>query len=86
MHYKKTTSSILTVVAILLLTGCAKDMEGKIVDNAAVVCEVIEKPLDKHVNSILDFGRPILSVGGSEVLVTATELSDVYEASCEKNK
>ena len=82
MLFSKTTSLILTVVATLLLTACAKDMEEKIVDNAEVVCEVIQKPLDKHINTVIDFGRPILDVGGSEVLVTATELSDVYEASC----
>lgn len=53
-----------------------------IVDRGGVVCDVINKPLDRHMRAVVANGDRIINIGGDEVLVTASELSDVYKKSC----
>lgn len=75
-------------MVLLLLTGCAKDTptQSKIIrvptETTAVVCDVLEKPLDKHMRSIVKNGEAILGAGADEVLVTGSELSDTFDGAC----
>lgn len=39
-------------------------------------------PIDKHMRSLIDNGEAIIGVGGDEVLVTGSEVSDAYDKSC----
>ena len=53
-----------------------------IVDRGEVVCDVLNKPVDRHMRSVIANGDKIISLGADEVVVTASELSDVYKESC----
>ena len=53
-----------------------------IVDRGEVVCDVLDKPLDRHMRSVIANGDKIVNLGADEVVVTASELSDVYKESC----
>ena len=53
-----------------------------IVDRGEVVCDVLDKPVDRHMRSVIANGDKIISLGADEVVVTASELSDVYKKSC----
>ena len=70
----------------LLLTACASNTrtvtKEVIVDRGAVVCDVLDKPVDRHMRSVIANGDKIISLGADEVVVTASELSDVYQESC----
>ena len=70
----------------LLLTACASNTrtvtKEVIVDRGEVVCDVLNKPVNRHMRSVIANGDKIIGVGGDEVVVTASELSDVYKKSC----
>ena len=53
-----------------------------IVDRGEVVCDVLGKPVNRHMRSVVANGDKIISLGADEVVVTASELSDVYKKSC----
>ena len=53
-----------------------------IVDRGEVICDVLNKPVDRHMRSVIANGDKIISLGADEVVVTASELSDVYQKSC----
>lgn len=53
-----------------------------IVDRGEVVCDVLDKPVDRHMRSVIANGEKIIGIGADEVVVTASELSDVYKKSC----
>ena len=70
----------------LLLIGCGNNTrtvtKEVIVDRGEVVCDVLNKPVDRHMRSVIANGDKIISLGADEVVVTASELSDVYRESC----
>ena len=70
----------------LLLTACASNTrivtKEVIVDRGSVVCDVLNKPVNRHMRSVIANGDKIISLGADEVVVTASELSDVYKESC----
>ena len=70
----------------LLLTACASNTrivtKEVIVDRGSVVCDVLNKPVNRHMRSVIANGDKIISLGADEVVVTASELSDVYKLSC----
>ena len=70
----------------LLLTACANNTrtvtKEVIVDRGEVVCDVLDKPVNRHMRAVIANGDKIIGVGGDEVVVTASELSDVYKKSC----
>ena len=70
----------------LLLTACASNTrtvtKEVIVDRGEVICDVLNKPVDRHMRSVIANGGKIISLGADEVVVTASELSDVYRESC----
>lgn len=68
-------------MGLLLLTACATD-SLPINENPAV-CTSLEKPLNTHVDSLVDNGENILGVGADEVLVTGNILASAYDAACE---
>lgn len=72
------------VITTVLMTACTSGtkVETKFVDRTGVICEVIEKPLDSHMRTVVKNGNVILNIGADEVIVTATELSDTYETAC----
>ena len=84
--YKKVGKLTLTVMAISLLVGCGSNTRTVtkeiIVDRGSVVCDVLDKPVDRHMRSVIANGGKIINIGGEEVVVTASELSDVYKKSC----
>ena len=84
--YKKTGKVILTVMVISLLTACGNNTrtvtKEVIVDRGEVVCDVLDKPVDRHMRAVIANGDRIINIGGEEVVVTASELSDVYKKSC----
>ena len=53
-----------------------------IVDRGEVICDVLNKPVDRHMRSVIANGDKIINLGADEVVVTASELSDVYRESC----
>lgn len=71
-------------MAIFLLSACGPDTEVKS-NPIKAYCSVIREPLENHMDSLIDFGEVIIVVGADEVLVTGSELSDVFETAC-KNK
>lgn len=81
MFYKKIGSLILLVMVPLLLNACGKPTTEAVLSNSAV-CQAIRSPIDNHMNAIIDEGDKILSVSADEVVVTASELSDSYQATC----
>ena len=84
--YKKVGKVILTVMVTLLLIGCSSNTrtvtKEVIVDRGEVICDVLNKPVDRHMRSVVANGDKIISLGADEVVVTASELSDVYQESC----
>ena len=73
-------------MVISLLTACASNTrtvtKEVIVDRGSVVCDVLDKPVNRHMRSVIANGDKIISLGADEVVVTASELSDVYKESC----
>ena len=73
-------------MVISLLTACASNTrtvtKEVIVDRGEVICDVLNKPVDRHMRSVIANGGKIISLGADEVVVTASELSDVYKESC----
>ena len=73
-------------MVISLLTACASNTrtvtKEVIVDRGSVVCDVLDKPVNRHMRSVIANGDKIISLGADEVVVTASELSDVYQESC----
>ena len=84
--YKKVGKLTLTVMAISLLVGCGSNTRTVtkeiIVDRGSVVCDVLGKPVNRHMRAVIANGDKIINLGGEEVVVTASELSDVYKKSC----
>ena len=84
--YKKIGKAIPIVMVISLLTACASNTrtvtKEVIVDRGEVICDVLNKPVDRHMRSVIANGDKIISLGADEVVVTASELSDVYQESC----
>ena len=84
--YKKVGKLTLTVMAISLLVGCGSNTrtvtKEVIVDRGSVVCDVLGKPVNRHMRAVITNGDKIINIGGEEVVVTASELSDVYKKSC----
>ena len=84
--YKKVGKVILTAMVVSLLTACGISTrtvtKEVIVDRGEVVCDVLDKPVDRHMRAVIAKGDKIIGVGGDEVVVTASELSDVYKKSC----
>ena len=73
-------------LSIFTVASCANNTrtvtKEVIVDRGEVVCDVLDKPVDRHMRSVIANGDKIIGVGGDEVVVTASELSDVYKKSC----
>lgn len=73
-------------MVISLLTACASNTrtvtKEVIVDRGSVVYDVLNKPVDRHMRAVIANGEKIISLGADEVVVTASELSDVYKKSC----
>ena len=84
--YKRVGNLIPIVMVISLLTACASNTrtvtKEVIVDRGEVICDVLNKPVDRHMRSVIANGDKIISLGADEVVVTASELSDVYQESC----
>ena len=84
--YKRVGNLIPIVMVTLLLTACASNTrtvtKEVIVDRGSVVCDVLDKPVNRHMRSVIANGDRIINIGADEVLVTASELSDVYKKSC----
>ena len=84
--YKKVGKLTLTVMAISLLVGCGSNTrtvtKEVIVDRGSVVCDVLGKPVSRHMRAVIANGDKIITIVGEEVVVTASELSDVYKKSC----
>lgn len=84
--YKRVGNLIPIVMVTLLLTACASNTrtvtKEVIVDRGSVVCDVLDKPVNRHMRSVIANGDKIISLGADEVVVTASELSDVYQESC----
>ena len=84
--YKRVGNLIPIVMVTLLLTACASNTrtvtKEVIVDRGSVVCDVLNKPVDRHMRSVIANGEKIINIGADEVVVTASELSDVYKKSC----
>ena len=73
-------------LSIFTVASCASNTrtvtKEVIVDRGSVVCDVLNKPVDRHMRSVIANGDKIISLGADEVVVTASELSDVYKKSC----
>ena len=73
-------------ISIFAVASCGNNTrtvtKEVIVDRGEVVCDVLDKPVDRHMRSVIANGDKIISIGGEEVVVTASELSDVYRESC----
>ena len=77
---------LVLAISILTVASCTNNTrtvtKEVIVDRGEVVCDVLNKPVDRHMRSVIANGDKIIGVGGDEVVVTASELSDVYKRSC----
>ena len=74
---------LVLTVGILAVAGCGNNVTKEvIVDRGEVVCDVLNEPVDRHMRSVIANGEKIISLGADEVVVTASELSDVYKKSC----
>ena len=77
---------LVLAISILTVASCTNNTrtvtKEVIVDRGEVVCDVLDKPVDRHMRSVIANGDKIIGVGGDEVVVTASELSDVYKRSC----
>ena len=84
--YKRVGNLIPIVMVVSLLTACASNTrtvtKEVIVDRGSVVCDVLDKPVNRHMRAVIANGGKIISLGADEVVVTASELSDVYKKSC----
>ena len=73
-------------LSIFTVASCASNTrtvtKEVIVDRGSVVCDVLNKPVDRHMRSVIANGDKIISLGADEVVVTASELSDAYRESC----
>ena len=73
-------------LSIFTVASCASNTrtvtKEVIVDRGEVICDVLNKPVDRHMRSVIANGDKIISLGADEVVVTASELSDVYKESC----
>ena len=74
------TLSIFTVASCGISTRTVT--KEVIVDRGEVVCDVLNKPVDRHMRAVIANGGKIINIGAEEVVVTASELSDVYRESC----
>ena len=74
------TLSIFTVASCGISTRTVT--KEVIVDRGEVVCDVLNKPVDRHMRAVIANGGKIINIGAEEVVVTASELSDVYKKSC----
>ena len=77
---------LVLAISILTVASCTNNTrtvtKEVIVDRGEVVCDVLDKPVNRHMRSVIANGDRIIGVGGDEVVVTASELSDVYKRSC----
>ena len=77
---------LVLAVSILTVASCTSNTrtvtKEVIVDRGSVVCDVLDKPVNRHMRSVIANGDRIINIGADEVLVTASELSDVYKKSC----
>ena len=77
---------LVLAVSILTVASCTSNTrtvtKEVIVDRGSVVCDVLGKPVDRHMRAVIANGDKIINIGGEEVVVTASELSDVYKKSC----
>ena len=73
-------------LSIFTAASCASNTrivtKEVIVDRGSVVCDVLNKPVNRHMRAVIANGGKIISLGADEVVVTASELSDVYKKSC----
>ena len=73
-------------LSIFTVASCGNNtktvIKEVIVDRGEVVCDVLDKPVNRHMRAVIANGDKIIGVGGDEVVVTASELSDVYKRSC----
>ena len=79
---------LVLTVGILAVASCGSNIQTRtvtkevIVDRGNVVCDVLDKPVSRHMRSVIANGDKIINLGADEVVVTASELSDVYKKSC----
>ena len=77
---------LVLAISILTVASCTNNTrtvtKEVIVDRGEVVCDVLGKPVDRHMRSVIANGDRIINIGADEVVVTASELSDVYKKSC----
>ena len=73
-------------MVVSLLTACASNTrtvtKEVIIDRGSVVCDVLDKPVNRHMRAVIANGEKIINIGADEVVVTASELSDAYRESC----
>ena len=77
---------LVLAISILTVASCTSNTRTVtkeiIVDRGSVVCDVLGKPVNRHMRAVIANGDKIINIGGEEVVVTASELSDVYKKSC----
>ena len=77
---------LIFTLSIFTVASCASNTrtvtKEVIVDRGSVVCDVLNKPVNRHMRSVIANGDRIISLGADEVVVTASELSDVHKKSC----
>ena len=79
---------VIPLLFLISLTACGSNIQTRtvtkevIVDRGSVVCDVLGKPVSRHMRAVIANGDKIINIGGEEVVVTASELSDVYKKSC----
>ena len=77
---------LVLAVSILTVASCTSNTrtvtKEVIVDRGSVVCDVLGKPVNRHMKAVIANGDKIINIGGEEVVVTASELSDAYKKSC----
>ena len=77
---------LVLAISILTVASCTNNTrtvtKEVIVDRGSVVCDVLNKPVNRHMRSVIANGEKIINIGADEVVVTASELSDVYKKSC----
>ena len=77
---------LVITLSIFTVASCSNNTrtvtKEVIVDRGSVVCDVLGKPVNRHMRAVIANGDKIINIGGEEVVVTASELSDVYKKSC----
>ena len=77
---------LVLAISILTVASCTNNTrtvtKEVIVDRGEVVCDVLDKPVNRHMRAVIANGDRIINIGADEVVVTASELSDVYKRSC----